>query len=591
MHKLPFRITLIFSVLTAVLFLIIYVIIFNYFRNFYFKDLQGNMKKKLVIVRTVLRDQKSLTDSRIIYGIIQDIGTNLNERLTVIDKNGTVLADSEVPYKDLANVENHSKRPEVTGAFRSGFGEDRHYSQTLHKEMLYQTILVSNRSLPYVVRIAAPVSSLSVLSSDFNHFILTILLVIFILGVFSSYFVVHLVSRPLDQMVRWAQKIASGDHSEKIILRSNDEMATLANALNAMSSEIRNRMDELNDSHNRLTRMIQTLIDGILVIGPDDNVLFINDSLKKSLSLDDHSVHKKYFELIRNHNIIEFIENTVDPAGGKETVRHREIAISAVQERTFDLYGIPVFKNNRLDWSVFVFRDITDITRLEMTRRDFVANVSHELKTPMSIIKGYSETLLDGALDDRENAKQFLNLIHSDADRLSKLVDDLLKLSGIESGQMQLELTSCNVGELLDHAILRFEKMASQKNIVLERSLPKSLPAVLADEERIGEVLINLIDNAIKYTPEKGKITCSAETSNGSVRIKITDTGIGIPKDKLPRLFERFYRVDPGRSRKLGGTGLGLSIVKHIVQAHNGEVNVKSRLGEGSEFSFTLPKA
>lgn len=592
MHKLPLRITAVFSVLTALLFMVIYVTLFNYFRNHYIRDLHDNLKKKLVIVRTVLKDSRVTLDRKSAFRIIEDIGTNLNERLTVIGRNGTVLADSDVPFDKLPEVENHSNRIEVIQAFSSGFGENSHYSKTIHKEMLYQAILVSNRTDPYVVRMAVSASSLNLLSAEFNKFVLSILLVIFIIGIVTGYFVVNLVSRPLDQMIKWAQKIASGDLTEKIIPRSDDEIGALANALNAMSSEFRNRMDELNDSRNRVIKMIQTLIDGILVVGPDDAVQFSNGALRKLLFLGEGPIHNKYFEVIRNHNIIDFIEKTVKPGSGNNA-RHLEVTIPAGYgpDRVLDLYGIPVFKSNRLDWAVFVFRDITEITRMEQTRRDFVANVSHELKTPVSIIKGYTETLLEGALDDRDNARKFLGLIDSDAGRLSKLVDDLLKLSGIESGQLTLETTPCSIAELVDEALVRFKKMANDKQITLESSIPDNLPKALADGERIGEVLINLIDNAVKYTPENGKISLSASVEGDFIRTTVTDTGMGIPKDKLPRLFERFYRVDPGRSRKLGGTGLGLSIVKHIVLAHGGSVNVESRLGEGSSFSFTLPKA
>ena len=586
-RKLPVRITLLFSVLTAVLFLIIYVILFGYFRSFYTRDIRENMKKKLVIVRTFLQDNSLSFAKGRDFNVIGNIGTNLNERLTVIDRNGAVLADSEVPYRELASLENHSNRAEVVDAFRDGFGENSHYSHTLRKEMLYQAVLVSNRSVPYVVRIAAPVSGMKVFSADFSRFFLSILAAIFALGVLMSYFIAKRVSRPLDQMVKWAQKIASGDHSEKIIPRSDDEIGKLANALNDMSVEIREKMDEISGSHARIVRMVQSLIDGIMVIGPDDRVLLINDALKESLTLDGTILGKKYYEVIRIRGIIELIESTVRPGSGG--IRHGEITVADARgERVFDLYGIPIFKNNRLDWSVFVFRDMTDILKLEKTRRDFVANVSHELKTPVSIIKGYSETLLDGALDDRENARNFLQLIHDDADRLSRLVDDLLRLSAIESGQLLPDLKPCSAADIVAGTLSRFRQIADAKSIEITNNVPSRLPEILADENMVEEVLINLVDNALKYTHDNGKVTVAAEESGDYLKISVSDNGIGIQKDKINRLVERFYRVDPGRSIKLGGTGLGLSIVKHIVQVHGGEVGVESRLGEGSVFFFTL---
>jgi two-component system phosphate regulon sensor histidine kinase PhoR len=240
---------------------------------------------------------------------------------------------------------------------------------------------------------------------------------------------------------------------------------------------------------------------------------------------------------------------------------------------------------------VLVFHDVTELKRLEQVRRDFVANVSHELRTPVSSIKGYAETLLEGALKDREHAESFLKIIYTESERLSALIDDLLSLSRVESGKTRMTLKKCSVADLINRAIAGLKKLAAEKSIVLSVDISPDVAPMRADADMVTQVLLNLIDNAIKYTPEKGAVKIAAGNDAAFIRINVADNGIGIPEKDIPRVFERFYRVDKGRSRDLGGTGLGLSIVKHTVQAHGGEVHVESTLGEGSTFSFTIPAA
>jgi two-component system phosphate regulon sensor histidine kinase PhoR len=248
-------------------------------------------------------------------------------------------------------------------------------------------------------------------------------------------------------------------------------------------------------------------------------------------------------------------------------------------------------RNNRLEGAILVFHDITELRRLEIIRQDFVANVSHELRTPISSIKGYAETLLEGALEDKDNAKEFISIIYHDSNRLAALINDLLDLSKIESGKMKMFFSASDPALLIKKAVMIMDNHAKARSITLKTEIPQNLPKIKADEARLSQVMINLLDNAIKYTPEQGTVVISAEVTNGTLQVDIADTGIGISDKDLPRIFERFYRVDKARSRELGGTGLGLSIVKHIVSAHGGVVWVKSELGLGSTFSFTIPLA
>jgi len=292
--------------------------------------------------------------------------------------------------------------------------------------------------------------------------------------------------------------------------------------------------------------------------------------------------------VIRNNAIQEIVDRVLHE--NREVIT-QEVSFTMPEQKTIMINGVPIIKNNIVEGAVFVFHDITELKRLEEIRKDFVANVSHELRTPISSIKGYAETLLDGKVDGEDNVKEFLSIIYQNSNRLANLIDDLLDLSKIESGKMKMEFEPLEILPVVNRCINVLEKSAKEKTLSIKLNIPDKFPKVLGDHKRLAQVFLNLLDNAIKYTPEGGSITVSAASKEKITQIDISDTGIGISEKDLPRIFERFYRVDKAHSRELGGTGLGLSIVKHIVQAHDGQVWVQSMLGQGSTFSFTIPIA
>ncbi|MEA3307752.1 MAG: ATP-binding protein, partial [Elusimicrobiota bacterium] len=310
-------------------------------------------------------------------------------------------------------------------------------------------------------------------------------------------------------------------------------------------------------------------------------------TLRKLFNIDQNFKGKNTLELMRNIEIQEITEVVLKL---KEGFKSKEISILIPEEKILLINAVPIMKAGICDGAVLVFHDITDLRRLEKIRRDFVANVSHELRTPVCSIKGYSETLLEGALHDKNNAEDFLKIIHSDSERLAKLIDDILDLAKIESDKFALDLKSCDIKEIIKRIISGMSIRAKAKSLDINVRIPGNITTIMADENRIAQVLVNLIENALKYT-ERGEISISALEKDEFLQINVSDTGIGIPKKDIPRLFERFYRVDKARSKELGGTGLGLSIVKHIVYAHNGKISVESAQGKGSVFSFTIPKA
>jgi two-component system phosphate regulon sensor histidine kinase PhoR len=314
----------------------------------------------------------------------------------------------------------------------------------------------------------------------------------------------------------------------------------------------------------------------------------MNQTLKDFLKIVQDPVGRRLLEVIRNIEIEEMADQVL---GLQKSVEAKEITLLLPEERVLWVHAAPVIREKEIDGAVLVFHDITELRRLEKVRQDFVANVSHELRTPVSTIKGYAETLLDGALEDKANARDFVQIIHTDSEHLTKIVNDLLDLSSVESGKMKMTFTFCSLYDVIDRVINTLRSNAVEKSVLVFHKIPRNFPNVWADETCLAQIFLNLIENAIKYNNLKGSVTVSAREDHGRIVVDVTDTGIGIPEEDLPRIFERFYRVDKARSRQLGGTGLGLSIVKHMVQAIDGEVSVQSVLEEGSTFTISLPKS
>jgi two-component system phosphate regulon sensor histidine kinase PhoR len=330
------------------------------------------------------------------------------------------------------------------------------------------------------------------------------------------------------------------------------------------------------------------MFEGIMLTNERGEILLLNPSIRKLFFIDSSPEGRKPLEVIRNNAIQEIVDRVLHE--NREVIT-QEVSISIPEQKTIMINGVPIVKDNVIEGAVFVFHDITELKRLEEIRKDFVANVSHELRTPISSIKGYAETLLDGKADNEDTVKEFLSIIYQDSNRLANLIDDLLDLSKIESGKMKLEFEPLEILPIVNRCVNVLRKSAKDKSLSVKLDIPANLLKVLGDHKRLSQVFLNLLDNAIKYTPEGGSITVNATSKENIVQVDISDTGIGISEKDMPRIFERFYRVDKARSRELGGTGLGLSIVKHIIQAHNGQIWVQSMLSRGSTFSFTIPVA
>jgi two-component system phosphate regulon sensor histidine kinase PhoR len=516
------------------------------------------------------------------------IGRDLKVRATVIALDGTVLGDSDLNREDIARMENHKNRPEIKQAISSDLGESKRYSMTVEKDMLY-VASVFGKPVPLgVIRLSVPLSEITFISARLKHLLVVSFIIAFIFAIMIGFVASIFISRPIKEVARTAKSVAQGDFSKKLSIRTGDEIEDLAGSFNYMSDQVRQRIENVTAIKSRLEAVFLSMSEGVIVLDPAGRIIFMNQSLKDLFGIKEDPKGKRPIEIIRNIEIHEIVEKTLRLKAG---VHKEEISVLMPGEKTFLVHGTPVFKEKETDGVVLVFHDITELRHLEKIRQDFVANVSHELRTPVTNIKGYAETLLDGAIDDEENARDFVKIIHSDSERLARLVNDILDLSRIEAGKLKMNIINFNVRSLAEKVILSLDKQAKDKSIKIENKIPDNISNLSADEALISQVLLNLMDNAIKYNNEGGNISITAHDKGKFTQIDINDTGTGIPEKDLPRIFERFYRVDKARSREMGGTGLGLSIVKHIIQSHGGEVSVKSILGQGSTFSFTIPKS
>lgn len=530
-----------------------------------------------------LGDSSSLskTDS-----LTDEIGGGIQGRITIIDKQGKVLGDSYESGKALSIMENHRNRPEVASALQDKPGKSIRYSYTIKEEMLYIASPIKYRGeVIGVACLALPLTELRHQQNRILNIVLLGLVLAFIFSLILSFGFANRVSKPLRQIMQIGKSMSKGDFTQRTKIKTRDEIGELGDILNQMSDELSQKIAQISEEKSQLDSILSSMVEGVLAVDSSGRVLLVNKTLSQVFNLSSANYGKLYYEVIRNPELNQFIQEVLtDPKD-----KRKEVSFFHPEEKDFMVQSALVEQKRKGSISLlFVFHDITELKKIERVRKDFVANVSHELRTPLTSIKGFVEALRDGAINDPEKSLQFLSIISQHADRMNKIVTDLLQLSRIESKDFTLKIEPFFLKELLDEVFSTLKNFAQEKSQILETSLTSPDLKVSADRHWITQALTNLVDNAIKYTPEKGKIRIEAKDKRESVEIAVIDNGIGIPQKDLPRIFERFYRVDKGRSRESGGTGLGLSIVKHIIEAHGGKVEVKSQEGKGSEFSFTL---
>jgi two-component system, OmpR family, phosphate regulon sensor histidine kinase PhoR len=511
-------------------------------------------------------------------------------RVTLIAVDGRVVGESERSAEELGLLENHGARPEVKAALQGRLGRDLRESVTVHAPLLYVALPVrdSGRVIG-VLRVALPLSAVTAAYGTLHQVMLAGGAVALVAALGIGLFVAGRVTRPVVDMQSIARQMSQGNFRVRAPTRSPDEIGALGRSLNVMATRLREKIEDLEHERSKVTAILDGMVEGVIAVDGHEHIFLMNERARIIFNLGAvRGERKPFLEVIRNAELHEVFRASHAAAPG-EVVR-REISLTLPPGRVLQVHGVPLRLGGGETGVIIVLHDISELRRLEQVRTEFVANVSHELRTPLTAIHGYVETLLGGALEEPENARRFLEIVNRQTERLGRLIDDLTELSNIELGKVSLRLAPTRLDEVLDSVFAVILPRARAGQVSVTAETPPGLSAVKADHDRLAQILINLVDNAVKYTPGGGAVTVRAmEREPGVVEISVADTGVGIPSSDLPRITERFYRVDRARSRELGGTGLGLAIVKHLVLAHGGHLMIESEMGLGTTVRFTLP--
>lgn len=489
-------------------------------------------------------------------------------------------------------MENHRNRPEVKDAISKGIGQSKRYSDTIRKDMLYVAVPVRDSlgRIQGLVRTSLPTSSIREALLPRKNKIIFSGVILILIAIVLSYLSSKAFSSSLSKIIDLSEEIAKGNFKVNIPAKQQSgEISKVSFALNKMAEKLGELFQSVEFEKRQLQSILSSMSEGVMLLSTTGKIMLLNDALSQMFEIKAGPIDKPYWEVFRNKDINELIEKALTTSASSQT----EISIFYPRERNY-LLTVRTLDYPEKVLTVVVF-DITDFKTLEKIKADFIANVSHELRTPLTAIKGYTETLEENAYENPEERAQFLGIIKRHTERLINIVSDLLVLSEIESkesissGFKDSEFEDVHIREVVTSSYESLRRKVSEKNLQFQIDVPHDLPALRGNRFLLEQMLINLIDNAVKYTPEGGTVGARANLVDSNMKLEIFDTGIGIPKDNLPRIFERFYRVDKTRSRKLGGTGLGLSIVKHIAIMHGGKVEVESDLGKGSRFIIKLP--
>lgn len=527
------------------------------------------------------------------YGNIDSLVDRLGEagrvRLTFIDRKGVVWGDTERDGQSLIQMDNHLSRPEIQEAIGNGFGMIDRKSDTTETEYRYFALRIErDGNIIGFCRVALPMETVNTALGNLQAMLLYATIGGSALAILFGIFSTGAIVKPIKKLTQITQSIAAGATSSRAEVYSNNEMGQLSRNFNLMTDRVQQQIDMISIENKRLETILNNMSEGVLLINGATEITYANPAAIAMLNLPGMYIGKALIEI----NRIPELQALLRDAEQTESVAFAEIRLGNLKESEAEVTIVPVPAENEY---VIVIHDVSHVRQLERIRADFVANVSHELRTPLTTIQGYAETLLSNKSTKSKKRKEFIVKILNHSSRMTRLVSDLLELARLESGDIELKRSLCHLNSFHEQIIDVFEPVLEESDLTLQWKIPEDIPEVSVDSQLFMQVFVNLIDNAVKYTPDGGVIGVSAEipeTDNdqtNEVIVHVKDTGIGIPLESQPRVFERFYRVDKGRARKMGGTGLGLAIVKHILRCHDGRIWLDSELGQGTVFHFSLP--
>lgn len=551
--------------------------------EFFIDENEKDASYKMILLQEVLKN-KSEIDLQL---FAEEYGNKLDLRITMIRSDGSVLADSEY---DAQEMENHQYRPEFKSALKGEIGSSVRYSETLGYRMFYYAARLDLPEIDGAIRIAEPMEKIKSIMWDVGNYVIVSLMIGTLMSIIVAYLITRSIMTPINELSNTAKLIAAGDYDHKVYIDNQDQLGELAEAFNSMTFRLRKNIWEIEHKNAELESILVSMNAGLLAVDENYQIILCNQLFQGIFDIEGTVVGKAFYEATRNVHVFNLLEKAVD----ENALVCEEIKLGMKKdEKIYKITATPIRKKKK-DLStigtLMVIEEVTNLRKLENMRRDFVSNVTHELKTPLTSIKGFVETLKNGAIEQPEVAHRFLDIIDIETDRLASLINDILTLSEIENIRKDQVIQEYDFTDIIQEVSMLFLKRVEEKGIEFIMEFQPELPMFPCNRNRMKQLLINLLDNAIKYT-EKGSVKVTLRLSNDkeSMILKISDTGIGIPEEDQERIFERFYRVDKGRSRKMGGTGLGLSIVKHIVELYQGQLELKSQMNVGTTIRISFP--
>ncbi len=578
-RSIQWRIAVLFILLIVVGMGILAVYLIDFARNSQLENLRSQLEKEAKIIAEASLPIFLVPDGDL-DTLAKKLGKEIETRVTIIAVDGEVLGDS---HEDPTTMENHATRPEVIRALGGDVGVSTRYSTTLGEYMMYVAVPVTNEgAIVGIARVALPLAEVG---SAVNRIILGIGLVMAVTSVVAmvgAALIARTTTRPIREMTKVSQRIAAGELGQKLLVRTKDEIGQLAQAFNEMSAKLSKLVGDLSAEKTKLQTVLANMADGVIMTDWEGRIVLANSASERLFNFaEKQMIGKPLIEAVHDYEADEILKQCL------KTSQVQNIQFeSTVSKRFLHAIAIPVVEST-LTGALVLFQDLTELRSLQTMRKELVGNISHELRTPISGIKAMVETLRDGAIADKEAAMDFLTRIDSEVDRLAQIVSELTELSRIETGRAELKMTAVNINELVQDVVIQLTPLAQRQQVTITTSLDAGLPVIKVDRDRIRQTLVNLVHNAIKFNHIGGKVTVSTQAEEKSVIVSVSDTGIGISKESLPHVFERFYKADKARSGE--GSGLGLAIAKHVVQAHGGSIWVHSQEGKGSTFSFRLP--
>lgn len=556
--------------------------------NYLLENLEKDMINQALVTKIAISKEMETESYEELQRKVEQISIETSSRITVILKDGLVVADTEVRLEEL---ENHRNRAEIIKAFQGEAGVEKRFSNSTQKEMLYVAVpIYTDNEVTSVVRISY---GFEYIDSFLNSYRL-----IFIFGLLISAALAFLISlkvsksftKPIENINKELKQITQGSLEKVNTSGFDNELGELAENINKMSLSLKEKISEVGEEKNRLENIINTMTSGVIFLNKEAKVIMVNGVAEQLLNLPFNIVKgKPIYEVLRNYSIL----NNVDKCILEERIIEEEITLLKDKSELYlKVSFAPVYKEDKISGVTILLTDLTDEIKLSKLKTDFVTNASHELRTPLTSVKGYSETLLNGAMEDKELREKFIKIIDKEANRLILLVEDLMNLSRIEATKNRVQKEVIDLTKIIISTYDSFSIMAKEKNVDLKLNIDVEKKCfAYGNEDQIKQVVGNFIDNAIKYTPENGSIQVLITEEEQKYTVNVKDTGVGLAKEDIERVFERFFRSDRSRNKKNGGFGLGLSIAKNIIESFDGQIGVESELGKGSNFWFSLKKA